>query len=126
MNKSSAYEPPHPVFVAAPPGRKVSPSLNAESSKARSLTRKEHAALRKMMAELMDQQVLQAGYNVEISDLEGKNPALRIKYALMNRALVYQIMQQLDTSGLWDNGFKKVILTDGYDDTWTYTPTGYK
>jgi len=44
----------------------------------------------------------------------------------MNRALVYQIMQQLDTSGLWDNGFKKVILTDGYDDTWTYTPTGYK
>ena len=78
------------------------------------------------MAELMDQQVLQAGYNVEISDLEGKNLALRIKYALMNRALVYQIMQQLDTSGLWDNGFKKVILTDGYDDTWTYTPTGYK
>lgn len=126
IGKTSKSEPPPPQWVAAPPGRKVSPPLNEEPGTAKPLTPKEKAALRKLKAEMMDQMMLQAGYNVEISDVEGKNPALRIKYVLMNRALVYQIVQKLDTTDLWDDGFKKVILTDGYDETWTYTADGYK
>jgi hypothetical protein len=126
VNKSSSPEPPHPEFVAAPPGRTVSPPLNPESSKVKPLTPKEKVAVRKLVAEMMDRKMLQAGYNVEISDLEGRKPALHIKYALMNRALVYQIMQKLDADDLWNEGFKQVILTDGYDDTWTYTANGHK
>jgi hypothetical protein len=123
-NRAPRSEPPHAEFVAAPPGRKVSPPLSAGSGPVKPRTHKEQAALRKLQAQMMDQLMLQAGYNVEISDVEGKTPALRIKYVLMNRALGYQIMQKLDTNGLWDRGYKKVILTDGYDDTWTYTLNG--
>jgi len=47
---------------------------------------------------------------------------LVIKYILVNRPLVYQMVNDQKQMASWAAlGFKKVRFTDGYDSSWTQT-----
>ena len=58
--------------------------------------------------------------NVSISTEGNKASTLRIKYVLMSKPLVFNMSQD---GGLMDRyrerGFKKLVLTDGYNQSWT-------
>lgn len=52
---------------------------------------------------------------------EGKSEdTLRVKYVLMSRPLVRKIVDSGFFQNLQSVGVKKVIFTDGYNETWTY------
>jgi hypothetical protein len=76
---------------------------------------------RREMANRMETGMLDKGMDVTVR-AEGKNATtLRIKYVLMSRPLVHQFQKNGEFfSNLQKAGFKRVIMTDGYDDTWTW------
>ncbi len=58
--------------------------------------------------------------DVKVSASGLKKDQLRLKYVLMSQPLVYKFQNEMkisDQAAVF--GFKKVIYTDGYDETWT-------
>lgn len=77
--------------------------------------------LRKTAIEKLEKDLLSKGMDFYFT-FEGKNEdTLRVKYVLMSRPVVHQITNETDfLSNMATLGVKKVIFTDGYDDTWSY------
>jgi hypothetical protein len=63
--------------------------------------------------------MLEKGLDVYASAVGNNNTTFRIKFILTSRPLVYKLINDASFTGqLKDLGFKKFIMTDGYNDTW--------
>ena len=95
---SQASPPANPVFPATAAGRKQA-----------------SAALERFM--------LGRGVDTYISVSGKDNTTLTVKYVLMSRPAVYQLVNDQNERGFMpmvrDLGFRKLVFTDGFKDTWT-------
>lgn len=75
---------------------------------------------RKEFVQSLEDSMLKQGRDFHIS-LRGKdNDQLHIKFVLMSRPDAYKMANDSDfRKTLTTIGFKKIIATDGYSDTWT-------
>lgn len=70
-------------------------------------------------AQQYEQLMLGKGLDVYASAIGNNNTTFRIKFILTSRPLVYKLINDASFTGqLKDLGFKKFIMTDGYNDTW--------
>ena len=64
--------------------------------------------------------LLDKGMDTTITAQGKDNTVFKMKYILMSRPLVYQLINNDSfMSNLKNHGFKKAVFTDGYDNTWT-------
>ena len=95
-------------------------------SRASTLAAKEAAEVartaRLTYATTYERGLLEAGMDATVRS-EGKNAdTLVITYILMNRPLVFQMINDSETMTVWATyGFKKVRFSDGYESSWTQT-----
>ena len=79
---------------------------------------------RKQFATLMENSFLKKGMDVQVSTSGPKGTTLTIRYILMSRPIVYQVINETDfIKNRRSDGFKKAVFTDGYNKTWTYDLT---
>lgn len=77
-------------------------------------------AARKLVAEQMERNYLEKNMDVTVTVSGPNNTTIKLKYVLISRPLVYQLTNDSEFMGnLRSAGFKKVIFTDGYFNTWT-------
>ena len=70
-------------------------------------------------AKQYEQLMLEKGLDVYASAVGNNNTTFKIKFILTSRPLVYKLINDASFTGqLKDLGFKKFIMTDGYNDTW--------
>jgi hypothetical protein len=83
-------------------------------------TRKNAIATRRNMADKLETSMLDAGYDFYIT-VEGKEAEImRIKYVLTSRPMVHKITKETEIlTNLRNAGFKTVIFTDGYDESYS-------
>lgn len=75
---------------------------------------------RKAFAKGYEQEMLGKGLDVYASTHGKDHTTFKIKYILTNRPLVHKLINNSEFTGnLKGLGFKKLIMTDGYRDTWT-------
>lgn len=85
---------------------------NAENAKAEMLGRD-------ALAKSMENSMLSEGYNMDVNAVGANHTTLRIKYILVSKAFAYQMSQSSEiVSNARAAGFKKIVLTDGYDEQW--------
>jgi len=76
-------------------------------------------AARETYANTLEREYLKKGMDVDISLSGADKTTIRFKYVLMSRPMVYQMMTDAEvTNTLRSVGFKKIIFTDGYYQTW--------
>ena len=92
-------------------------ALNIKRAKADS--EKQEILGRDTMAKTIENGMLSQGYNIDVNAIGPNHTVLRIKYILVNKAFAYQTAH---SSEIIDSaraaGFKKLVLTDGYDEQW--------
>ena len=76
-------------------------------------------ALRDSMAQTLENKLLDEGYNVDVKAIGNDHTTLHIKWILVSKVLAHQLSQE---GSFFSNaravGFKRVEITDGYDETW--------
>jgi len=83
-------------------------------------TQKKLTPARKEFAKKYEQDMLQKGLDVYASTLGKDHSTFKIKFILTSRPLVYKLANDEGFTGtLKGLGFKKLVMTDGYNDTWT-------
>lgn len=76
-------------------------------------------ANRKLFAKNYEQQLLSKGMDVYATVHGKENTTLKIKWILVSRPLVHKMINEGGTvDNLKNMGFTKLVMTDGYDDTW--------
>lgn len=77
--------------------------------------------VRKAVIAAMEKDLLSKGMDFYFT-FEGKEEdILRVKYVLMSRPLIYKITNETEfTQNMQKTGVKKIIFTDGYNETWTF------
>jgi zinc ribbon protein len=79
-------------------------------------------ANRQKFAEDYENNMLQKGVDMHASTLGSEARTLRLQYVLISRPLAYQLSNDQDIMrNLQSLGFRKVIMTDGYDETYNIT-----
>jgi Tfp pilus assembly protein PilO len=77
--------------------------------------------LRDQMAKSVENSMLDEGYNVDVSAEGPDHTTLRFKWIFVSKVFAHQLSQR---SEVFENarkiGFKKIVATDGYDETWTW------
>jgi hypothetical protein len=79
------------------------------------------AAERRMFARNLEYRLLDRGMNVTVTTQGSNATTLRLEYILVSKVLVHQL--EKDGSLLEEirqQGFRRFVLTDGYDETWTW------
>jgi len=93
---------------------------DAQAAKRRELA--EAAAkhlLRIELAKTLENKMLDQGFNVDVSAIGKDQTVLHIKWILVGKALAHNISKQGDFfSNARQVGFKRIEITDGYDETW--------
>lgn len=75
---------------------------------------------RQNFADAYERQLLDQGMDVYVSALGKSRQTLKVKWILVSRPLVYKMINDPNfVSKLREMGFKKLVMTDGYDDTWS-------
>jgi hypothetical protein len=75
---------------------------------------------REIYASVLTESFVKNGMDVKISATGAKKDVLRLKFVLMSQPLVYKFQNELKIPEQARSfGFKKVIYTDGYNETWT-------
>jgi len=75
--------------------------------------------MRDAMAKLLENNLLGEGFNVDVVAIGADHTVLHIKWVLVSKVLAYQLSQQGDFfQNARDAGFKKVEITDGFDQAW--------
>jgi len=90
------------------------------SSRADLLIAKVSQQQRALYASAAEEIFVKNGMDVKVSASGAKKDQLRLKYVLMSQPLVYKFQNEMKINHrarLF--GFKKIIYTDGYDETWT-------
>lgn len=111
-------DPKNNAGTAIPPTYKSSSTPQSTATP----TEAEMKIARFNYTKILEQNMLEKNFDVYAS-VEGKKfETLKIKYILMSRPTVYQLSKDSTfINNLKEMGFKKVIFTDGYNDTWTLT-----
>jgi hypothetical protein len=89
----------------------------------------DNASGRAQYAATMERLLLQQWMDVTVRVSGNKNTTLTIEYALMSRPLVFNLINDAGTTeAIGRQGFKVVVLTDGYDSSWrfAFSKTGWK
>jgi hypothetical protein len=89
----------------------------------------ENASGRAQYASTMETRLLKQYMDATVRVGGTKNTTLTIEYVLMNRPLVYNLITDATIrDAIGRQGFKVVVLTDGYDHTWRFavSKTGWK
>jgi len=98
----------------------------AEQKKQEDEDRQTRETVRRALAASTQDGMLRQGYDMKISAVGPEHRILRIEWVLMNRPAIYQMIH---APSFWDSlredGFTKVIATDGYDQTWTWKLDAY-
>mgnify|MGYP006890186188 CR=1 FL=1 len=90
------------------------------SGRADSLIAKVSQQQRVLYASTAEEIFVKNGMDVRVSASGAKKDQLRLKYVLMSQPLVYKFQNEMkinEQARVF--GFKKIIYTDGYDETWT-------
>lgn len=75
---------------------------------------------RSIYASASEEVFVKNGMDVKVTASGAKKEQLRLKYVLMSQPLVYKFQNELKLSDTARTlGFKKIIYSDGYDETWT-------
>ena len=75
---------------------------------------------RDALAKHIEDNMLAQGYSVDVNAVGPNHTTLRFKWVLVSKAFAYQVAHSSEIVGeARDAGFKKMILTDGYDEVWT-------
>ena len=76
---------------------------------------------RASFARRLETTYLDKGMDVTVSVSGANNTVIKLKYVLMSRPLVHNLVKDGDViSTFRSQRFKKAIFTDGYSNTWTY------
>lgn len=113
------------IFVAlgcTPSNRQAGPATPLpKASPTPTLTTAQKKEKRESAIEDMERKFLSKGMDVHFS--WPQKDTLKMRYVLMSRPIVYQIQNETDfVQTLGELGVKKLILTDGYRETWTIEP----
>lgn len=113
------YTPPKPLTAAEK--RKA----EAEQRQAALLQDKADEQARIVYAKVMEDRLLAAGYDVDVTSYGPKHKFLKLKWVLTNKVLAYQFSHT--NSEMWGTmrsaGFAKFTITDGYDFSWYWDLT---
>lgn len=98
-----------------------SPQYSYCQSTSTSETRVNRIEDRKKFAKSYEKELLKKGADVYVTTLGKDSTTLHISHILMNRPRVYNFSNNPSSMAtLKSLGFKKVIMTDGYDKTWSF------
>lgn len=77
--------------------------------------------LRLTFAKTFEDHLLDSGLDADVDTIGKHHTILRVKYVLASKVMVYQLQKnnELPFDDMRNIGFKKFILTDGYDNEWT-------
>lgn len=93
-------------------------------TKAKTVLQEVEVMRRKVFAKLLGSDMLESHRDYKINAIGKNSETLKIQYILMSRPLVHTLINDPATTNVAQSlGFKKVIFTDGYDNTWTYDLT---
>jgi hypothetical protein len=110
---------PAAVEAAPPPSPPRTPAQLKQDAKDEAILLE---TARQAAAKVMENNLLGQGFNVDVNAIGLHHTTLRLKWILVSKVTAYQFSQQGDTlQGLKDMGFKKFTITDGYDESWTWT-----
>jgi hypothetical protein len=90
------------------------------SGRADSLIAKVSQQQRALYASTAEEIFVKNGMDVKVTASGTRKDQLRLKYVLMSQPLVYKFQNEMkinDQARVF--GFKKIIYTDGYDESWT-------
>lgn len=111
----SALEPERTEFKT-----KLSAFKKTHEKQAAAAAHAELLANRQNYARALENQMLSKGMSVDVVAKGKENTTLHVKYVLVSKALVYKFNHNADLMAeIRLMGFTKVVLTDGYDETWT-------
>jgi hypothetical protein len=80
-------------------------------------------ALRKNFAQKYENGLLDDGMDARVTTSGKGNVILNIQYIMVNKVWAYKLNKdEAFNRSLGEMGFKKVVLTDGYDENWNWTP----
>jgi hypothetical protein len=78
--------------------------------------------LRDLLAKAFENNLLNLGYDVDVNAVGKDHTTLRIKWLFVSKVLAHQLSQKPD---FFEEprklGFKRIEITDGYDETWYWT-----
>jgi len=90
------------------------------AKRADDLFNKVYQQRRVIYASVAEEIFVKNGMDAKVTANGSKNEQLKIKYILMSKPLVYKFQNEMEISTQARNfGFRKIIYTDGYDETWT-------
>lgn len=119
----------YPPYTGAQEARLLKLSARKNSLLAKERAAAERAqeaatiALRRKFASAYENELLDKGFNVDVTT-EGRNATtLRLKWILVSKVIAHQFDKGGVVPEMRKLGFKKFILTDGYDETWTWDLT---
>jgi hypothetical protein len=77
--------------------------------------------LRDQMAKDIENTMLDQSYNVDVNAIGTDHTVLHLKWVLVSKAMAHQLSERSD---FFENaraiGFKRIEITDGYDQTWRW------
>jgi hypothetical protein len=122
----TAAKPYKPSLPEPPPKPKTKAELKQEAAEQKRQAEEEaknDEAIRVVMAKTMENTFLGKGFNVDVNAIGPHHTTLRLKWVLVSKVTAYQIAQddQETLMSLKKAGFKKFTITNGYDESWTWT-----
>jgi hypothetical protein len=91
----------------------------ASVKRAKAESQKQEILGRNAMAKTIEDGMLSQGYDIDVNAIGPNHTILRIKFILVNKAFAYQTAHSPEIiDSARGAGFKKIVLTDGYDEQW--------
>jgi hypothetical protein len=111
-----------PMPAPAPETQKVEPPVIDREAQAKRIAA--DVPGRKSYAAEYEKSLLRQGMSVTITAEGDRATTLKISYPLMSKALAFQLSEKSDQIENWRRrGFRKVVLTDGFNETWDMSLT---
>lgn len=100
---------------------KLRPRLRDEMVKAAAAARIAGIAGRRAYAKLYEERLLDKGINATVTASGPDLTRLTMKWILVSKVVAHQYAQGDIINEIQAAGFKRFTITDGYDETWTWT-----
>jgi len=85
--------------------------------------RQDVLASREQWADDMERGMLRKGFDVHITLSGPDKTVMTMRYPLLSRPTIYQLQESDFFDTMKKRGFKKAVLTDGYNQSWTFDLT---
>ena len=110
-----------PNTPEAAEGKRLLKQVKSAEGAAAAVTKR---VMRDAMVKKLENSMLDEGYSVDVNAIGTDHTVLRIKWILTNKALAHQFAKQGDFfASCRSAGFRRVEITDGYDETWYWDLT---